>query len=147
MAGISVRSISAWAVIGGAVLLLVAACAGGGETVGETPPPAAAVEGGAPGASDDAARGALAGTVGPGFEISLTQDGQPVSTLPAGTYRIVVDDQSPVHDFHLTGPGVDEATDVAGKGVSKWTVKLVPGEYTFVCDPHASSMRGSFVAD
>ena len=50
----------------------------------------------------------LMGSVGPGFEISLsTADGQPVETLTAGSYTVEVDDQSDSHNFHLTGTGVD----------------------------------------
>jgi plastocyanin len=49
-----------------------------------------------------------------------------------------------MHDFHLTGPGVDKATSLAGLAETIWTVRLKPGKYTFVCDPHASQMRGSF---
>jgi plastocyanin len=132
------------AAVGAAVALLAVACGGGGDTSGETPPPAATVESGAPAESGAAAGGALTGTVGPGFTITLTQDGQPVTSLPAGTYEITVDDQSSSHDFHLSGPGVDEATDVGETGMTTWTVTLEPGEYTYVCDPHASSMNGSF---
>jgi hypothetical protein len=88
--------------------------------------------------------GTLAASVGPGFEISLTLDGAPVTELPAGSYTIEVDDQASSHDFHLTGEGVDETTDVAETGQTSWTVDLVAGEYTFVCDPHAGSMKGTF---
>ena len=83
----------------------------------------------------------LNGSVGPGFEISL--DG--TDGLTAGEYTITVDDQSSAHNFHLTGPGgVDVATDVSGEGEESFDVTLEAGEYTFVCDPHASSMKGSF---
>ena len=58
---------------------------------------------------------------------------------------IVVNDQSSAHNFHLTGPGgVDVATDVSGEGEESLDVTLEAGEYTFVCDPHASQMKGSF---
>jgi plastocyanin len=89
---------------------------------------------------------ALQGSVGPGFEISLaTEDGDAVTTLAAGSYELEVDDLAPDHNFHLTGPGdVDVMTEVAEEGTESFTVELVPGEYTFVCDPHASSMQGSF---
>jgi plastocyanin len=87
----------------------------------------------------------LSGSVGPGFEISLTgPDGADVTTLEAGTYTIEVNDQSDIHNFHLTGPGVDESTEVGETGTTTWTVTLQSGTYTFVCDPHASSMNGSF---
>lgn len=83
----------------------------------------------------------LNGSVGPGFDISLNgTDG-----LTAGEYTIVVDDQSSAHNFHLTGPGgVDVATDVSAEGEESFDVTLEAGEYTFVCDPHASQMNGSF---
>jgi hypothetical protein len=89
---------------------------------------------------------ALKGSVGPGFEISLsTDDGTPVTSLAAGSYELEVEDLSTAHNFHLTGPGdVDVATEVGEEGDESFTVELVPGEYTFVCDPHATTMRGSF---
>lgn len=90
--------------------------------------------------------GALKATVGPGFTISLTQANshKPVTTLKAGRYLIVVRDLSNIHDFHLTGPGIDKSTSVSGKGTSVWKLNLKPGNYSYVCDPHASIMKGSF---
>ena len=83
----------------------------------------------------------LNGSVGPGFDISL--DG--TDGIAAGDYTLVVNDQSSAHNFHLTGPGgVDVTTDVSAEGEQSFEVKLVPGEYTFVCDPHASTMNGTF---
>ena len=87
----------------------------------------------------------LTASVGPGFDISLTgADGAAVSTLAAGDYTIEVDDQSDIHNFHLTGPGVDEMTDVGGTGTDTWTVTLEAGSYHFQCDPHSSTMNGDF---
>ena len=83
----------------------------------------------------------LSGSVGPGFDISL--DG--TDGLSAGDYTLVVNDQSAEHNFHLTGPGgVDVSTSVGEEGEQEFEVTLEAGEYTFVCDPHASQMRGSF---
>ena len=82
----------------------------------------------------------LNGSVGPGFDISL--DG--TDGLTAGSYTLVVDDQSSAHNVHLTGPGVDVSTDVGAEGEESFDIELQAGEYTFVCDPHASQMRGSF---
>jgi len=91
------------------------------------------------------AGGALGGTVGPGFEISLTTaDGAPVSTLAPGSYELAMEDLSSAHNFHLTGAGVDVSTDVGEEGTENVTVELQAGTYEFVCDPHASSMNGSF---
>jgi plastocyanin len=83
----------------------------------------------------------LNGSVGPGFDISL--DG--TDGITAGDYTLVVNDQSSAHNFHLTGPGgVDVSTEVSAEGEESFDVTLQAGEYTFVCDPHASQMNGSF---
>jgi len=86
----------------------------------------------------------LKGSVGPGFTITLTKGGTKVSKLKAGTYRLVVADRAAIHNFHLRGPGVNKATGVGSSGTTTWTVKLKAGKYTYVCDPHASGMKGSF---
>ena len=86
----------------------------------------------------------LTGTVGPGFTITLTQGGKKVTKLKAGTYTIKIADKSNIHNFHLTGPGVNKKTSVGGTGSTTWTVKLKAGTYKFICDPHASIMKGSF---
>jgi plastocyanin len=79
------------------------------------------------------------------FSIALTNaDGSAVTHLDPGTYTIVVHDYSEMHDFHLTGPGVNVATAVERIETVTWTVTLTDGTYRFVCDPHASTMRGSF---
>jgi plastocyanin len=87
----------------------------------------------------------LYASVGPGFEISLTtEDGEDVTTLTSGTYTVEVKDQSDAHNFHLTGTGVDESTEVGEETEVTWEVTLENGSYDFVCDPHSSSMNGSF---
>jgi plastocyanin len=142
---ISLRMVGALAAVSGAVLL-AAACGGGDDSGGattEAAPATTAADTGVVETTEETA-GTLTGTVGPGFTITLTQDGAPVETLAAGTYEFVIDDQADVHNFHLTGPGVDETTDVTGTGSTTWVVTLEAGEYTYVCDPHASSMNGSF---
>ena len=85
----------------------------------------------------------LTGVVGPGFTITLTQGGKKVSALKAGSYTIKISDKSNIHNFHLTGPGVNKKTSVGGTGTTTWTVTLKKGTYKYVCDPHASSMSGS----
>jgi plastocyanin len=83
----------------------------------------------------------LNGSVGPGFDISL----EGTDGLTAGSYTLVVNDQSADHNFHLTGPGgVDVSTEVDETGQKSFDVELEAGEYTFVCDPHASQMKGTF---
>ena len=87
----------------------------------------------------------LTATVGPGFDIMLQDSGgNDVTTLPAGDYTIMVADKSGDHNFHLMGDGVDEMTTVEEETETTWNVTLGAGEYSFQCDPHASSMNGSF---
>lgn len=96
-------------------------------------------------AAAPAANPQLLASVGPGFTISLTDAaGKRVTQLDPGTYDIVVDDQADEHNFHLRGPGVDEFTSVSFVGKATWTVALKDGAFTFVCDPHASLLRGTF---
>ena len=87
----------------------------------------------------------LTGVVGPGFTIRLTDStGAAVKHLDPGTYTIQVQDLSPEHNFHLTGPGVDQATDVETTGTVTWTVTFTDGSYHFQCDPHQTTMFGNF---
>jgi len=79
----------------------------------------------------------LTGTDGPGFTITMSK-----KAVKAGIYKIVIRDRSSIHNFHLTGPGVNKKTGVAAVTTTTWTVKLKKGIYKFVCDPHASIMRG-----
>ena len=91
-----------------------------------------------------AATPTLTGTVGPGFTITLKKGSTKVSKLKAGKYVFKISDKSSIHDFHLKGPGVNKSTSVGKTGTSTWTLTLKKGKYTFVCDPHASIMKGSF---
>src|SRR5215218_11469941 len=63
------------------------------------------------------AGGTLTGTVGPGFEISMTG----TDALTPGEYTINISDKSSAHNFHLTGPGVDQMTEVSEEGDVTWT--------------------------
>ncbi len=84
----------------------------------------------------------LTGTVGESaepeaFTIVLTnKSGDRVTTLAAGEYQVKVTDLATIHNFHLTGPGVDESTSVSDTGEVTWTVTLEPGDYFYKCDPH-----------
>ena len=88
----------------------------------------------------------LMGVVGPGFTITLkTAKGAAVKTLKPGMYTIVVSDKSPIHNFRLKGPGLNkEITSVPFTGTKTVTVTLKKGTYTFDCDPHITSMKGTF---
>jgi plastocyanin len=94
--------------------------------------------------SAGAATPTLKAFVNDAFKIGVTQGGKTVKSLKAGKYVIVVSDPSTSHNFHLTGPGVNKKTSVSGKQTVKWTVTLTKGTYKYVCDPHASFMKGSF---
>jgi hypothetical protein len=85
----------------------------------------------------------LHGTVGPGFAIRLTDAaGNPVRHLDVGTYTVEIQDLSAEHNFHLTGPGVDQATAVEDTGTVTWTVTLGDARYHFQCDAHPTLMKG-----
>lgn len=88
----------------------------------------------------------LLGTVGPGFTITLTNAaGRRLVRVRAGSYVLIVRDRSRIHDFHLTGPGLDRVvTGVAFRGTKTLRVTLKPGRYRYLCDPHAFAMHGSF---
>jgi hypothetical protein len=87
----------------------------------------------------------LRGTVGPGFTITLkTAQGTLASRLNHGGYTIRIRDLSPIHNFHLFGPGVNKKTSVVGTGNATWTVMLERGIYHYQCDPHHTIMHGSF---
>jgi plastocyanin len=90
----------------------------------------------------------LKGTVGPGFTISL-KDGanKPVKKVKAGkTYTISVADKSSIHNFHLTGAGVNKLTPIGKTAKATWKVKFKKGTYRFRCDAHPTIMKGNFKA-
>jgi plastocyanin len=86
-----------------------------------------------------AATPVITGTDGPGFTIVMKKK----PTKP-GKYKLVVSDKSNIHNFHLKGPGVNVKTSVGFVGTKSFTITLKKGKYTFICDPHATIMKGSF---
>jgi hypothetical protein len=89
----------------------------------------------------------LVGLVGTNdaFVISLRDaSGNLVTHLDPGTYDIAVSDRSEAHNFHLKGQGVDNSTPIDAAQEITWTVTFGVGRYSFVCDAHASVMRGYF---
>ena len=86
-----------------------------------------------------AATSKLTGTVGPRYTIKM-----PTKPTKAGKYTLVVSDRSSSHNFHLKGPGANVKTSVARTGTKSFAITLVKGKYTFLCDAHPTSMRGSF---
>ena len=89
---------------------------------------------------------AVQGSVGPGFTINLMAGGKTVRKLKAGVaYRLLINDRSSIHDFHLTGPGMNRMlTSVDFMGTKSFVLTLRKGVYRFFCDPHAAVMHGSF---
>ena len=76
----------------------------------------------------------------------LTQDGKAVAELKAGTYTLAVIDEAASHDFALQGPDgtITQITAVAFTGTKSATVTLTPGVWSYLCQPHAGQMHGSF---
>ncbi|HVN61923.1 MAG TPA: hypothetical protein VMT59_11700 [Gaiellaceae bacterium] len=88
----------------------------------------------------------LAGTVGPGFTITLKLNNQVVKTLKAGTYKLVIHDEASIHAFSLDGPNgfAKDFTTVPFVGTKTFTVTLKPGAYKYYCPPHEPTMFGRF---
>ena len=105
----------------------------------------AALLGATNGAAVRAENPKLFGSVGQGIVLRDAQ-GNRVTKLDPGTYDIEVEDQSDFHTFHLTGPGVNEQTEVEFTGTVSWTVTFRDGNYIYYCDVHPVSLRGAFVA-
>jgi hypothetical protein len=122
-------------------LLLVAALAAlglvvpGAVTAGSTAPPQPLLaQVGDPAAPD-------------AFRISLRDvTGNPVTHVDPGIYTINVRDYSTIHNFHLTGPGVDQTSDIEQKTMTTWVVDFKNGTYQYVCNAHPTTMRGSFTS-
>ena len=90
----------------------------------------------------------LAGTVGPGFTITLTQGGKPVKALKAGKVTITVADKASIHNFVLEqqsgGKLNQEITAVPFTGTKTVTLTLTRGKYKYYCAPHEGGMFGTF---
>lgn len=84
-----------------------------------------------------------------GFNITLNgPDGKKLQRLKPGTYTVVVDDRSAIHNFHLASnddPTVNFRTDVPFVGQESFTVTFRNDtEYVYACEPHWQIMNGSF---
>lgn len=107
-----------------------------------------ALSGSARGAADPVVLTAIVGT-NDGFNITLNgPDGKKLQRLLPGTYTVVVDDRSAIHNFHLASnddPTVNFRTDVAFVGQESFTVTFRNDtEYAYACEPHWQVMNGSF---
>ncbi len=72
-----------------------------------------------------------------------TSSGARARTVAAGTYRISVRDTAKTQNFHLTGPGVNRKTAVAGTARATWSVRLRAGKYSYRSDKKRR-LSGSF---
>jgi len=99
----------------------------------------------ASGAQTITAKTRLVLTTGPGFSITLkTTAGKAVKSMKVGTYTVTVRDRSSMHNAHVVAPGYNRKTTVSFVGTQTWKVKLAQaGTLRFLCDPHASFMKGS----
>jgi plastocyanin len=90
----------------------------------------------------------LVGVVGKNnaYKITLTYKGKVVKTLKAGTYTLVIHDDSTFHNYELDGPNGKSwtFTSVPFKGTKTFTLKLVAGKYKAYCAPHESIMFQHF---
>ena len=90
----------------------------------------------------------LIGVVGKNdaYKISLTSKGKIVKTLTAGTYTLVIHDDSSLHNYELDGPHGKSwtFTSVPFKGTKTVTLKLTAGKYKAYCSAHESTMFQHF---
>lgn len=80
------------------------------------------------------------------FKITLSFNGKNVKTLKAGTYTVVIHDDSTMHNYELDGPHGKSwtFTKVPFVGTKTFTLKLVPGKYKAYCVMHESTMLHHF---
>ena len=85
-----------------------------------------------------------------GFNITLNDaSGKKISRLLPGTYTVVVEDRSTIHNFHLASnddPTVNFRTDLEFVGQQSFTVTFKNNNlYAYACKPHWQVMNGSFL--
>lgn len=88
----------------------------------------------------------LHGTVGPGYTITLDENGKLLRTLRHGAYTLVIADRSHYHDFTIDGTGLPP-TVITGDGfIGTKTVTLLlrRGTYEYYCAVHQPVMHGTF---
>ncbi|HEY7196446.1 MAG TPA: hypothetical protein VH306_04630 [Gaiellaceae bacterium] len=100
------------------------------------------------GATGTAAARTYYASVGPGMTIKvLNAAGKKISSVKKGAVTIRVRDKSRAHNFHLEGPGsLNRKTTIPFLGLKTWKITLKAGLYTYRCDAHPRTMRGSFRA-
>jgi hypothetical protein len=91
----------------------------------------------------------LTGVVGKNnaYKITLSNSkGKVVKTLKAGTYTLVIHDDSSLHNYELDGPHGKSWTFTSPSyvGTKTITLKLTPGKYKAYCVVHESTMFQHF---
>ena len=90
----------------------------------------------------------LIGVVGKNnaYKITLSFNGKIVNTLKAGTYTVVIHDDSSLHSYELDGPHGKSwtFTQVPFVGTKTFTLNLVPGKYKAYCAAHEPKMFQHF---
>ena len=69
-----------------------------------------------------------------------------MDSVVAGTYELLVRDQSEMHNFAMgnkAGGGLFVDSGVGFVGEKIFTITLVPGRYGYACSPHWQVMNGS----
>lgn len=100
------------------------------------------------GPASAASRPKLVGVVGKNdaYKIKLTFKGRIVKTLKAGTYTVVIHDDSKIHNYELDGPHGKSwtFTKVPFVGTKTFTLRLRRGKYKAYCKPHEPAMFQRF---
>src|SRR3954452_21769364 len=82
------------------------------------------------------------------YTITLSgQDGTPVTSIPTGTYSIVVHDYSKIHNWALGSMTTNQRLytgNVRTTGTKTFVVTLTPGKYAYACSAHPFAMNGTF---
>ena len=90
----------------------------------------------------------LVGVVGQNdaYKITLMSGGKVAKTLNAGTYTLVIHDDSSIHNYELDGPNGKSwtFTSVPFTGTKTVTLNLASGAYKAYCAPHESVMFQHF---
>lgn len=90
----------------------------------------------------------LVGVVGKhnAYKLTLTFNGNRVKTLKAGTYTVVIHDDSHLHNYELDGPHGKawKFSTPNFVGTKTFTIKFVPGKYKAYCVVHESIMFQHF---
>jgi plastocyanin len=100
-------------------------------------------------ARPQAASPKLIGTVGKNNAFTITMamaNGKIAKNVKAGTYTVVIHDDSKLHNYELDGPNGKSwtFTSVPFTGTKTVTLKLVAGKYKAYCKPHEAMMFQNF---